>query len=144
MRLNSILKKRKLVKVVYPDKTNNMKKSILILSAVVFTAIVTTSFRTSTSNESPVTFIDNTSAISSEKVSIKLKGTGSKQVTVKVGVGTAVGKCERGCYKTIGPNTTVQIQANAGDVIWDADRKTTILKVSSGMDGDVIDLKNYY
>ena len=80
----------------------------------------------------------------SERVSLKLKGTGSKRITVKVGVGTSVGNCARGCYKTIGPNTTVSIQANVEDVIWDADRKTTILKVSSGMDGDIIDLKNYY
>ena len=79
-----------------------------------------------------------------ERVSLKLKGTGSKRITVKVGVGTSVGNCARGCYKTIGPNTTVSVQANVGDVIWDADRKTTILKVSSGMDGDIIDLKNYY
>lgn len=121
-----------------------MKKVILILSAVVITATILTSFRSNTFNESPATSIVKNGAISSEKVSLKLKGTGSKQVTVKVGVGTAVGKCERGCYKTIGPNTTVTIQANVGDVIWDADRKTTILKVSSGMDGDVIDLKNYY
>ena len=108
------------------------------------TAMILTSFRSITSIESPTTSFDKNGEILSEKISLKLKGTGSKQVTVKVGVGTAMGKCERGCYKTIGPNTTVQIQANVGDVIWDADRKTTILKVSSGMDGDVIDLKNYY
>ena len=122
----------------------NMKKPILILSSVVMTAMILTSFRSITSIESPTTSFDKNGEILSEKISLKLKGTGSKQVTVKVGVGTAMGKCERGCYKTIGPNTTVQIQANVGDVIWDADRKTTILKVSSGMDGDVIDLKNYY
>jgi hypothetical protein len=86
----------------------------------------------------------NITEVSSDKISLKLKGTGSKHITVKVGIGSAVGKCERGCYKTIGPNTTVSIQANVGDVIWDADRKTTILKVSSGMNGSVIDLKGCY
>ena len=82
--------------------------------------------------------------ITSQRVTLKLKGTGSKRITVKVGVGQKVGSCERGCYKTIGPNTTVSVQAVVGDYIWDANRKTAIVKVSSGMNGEIIDLKNFY
>ena len=115
----------------------NMKKTIYQLAILFSLMVITMAFSNIKDSNPNVEF-------SAEKVTVKLKGTGSKHITVKVGVGSKVGGCERGCYKTIGPNTTVSIQANVGDVIWDADRKTTILKISSGMDGDVIDLKNYY
>ena len=113
-----------------------MKNNLVIISIGIVLGFLAYSF----SYDSSPVYVES----STEKVSLKLKGTGSKRITVRVGVGTSVGNCARGCYKKIGPNTTVSIQANVGDVIWDADKKTTILKVSSGMDGDVIDLKNYY
>ncbi|MDB4649640.1 hypothetical protein OAF64_06550 [Crocinitomicaceae bacterium] len=122
---------------------NLFKLSIITCSVAILSYSFNTNNNMSTEKNDGVTniaFQNN----KTERVSLKLKGTGSKRITVKVGVGTSVGNCARGCYKTIGPNTTVSIQANVGDVIWDADRKTTILKVSSGMNGDVIDLKNYY
>lgn len=77
-----------------------------------------------------------------ERVSFKVKGTGSKKITVKVGYGKKVG--QGSCCRTIGPNTTTSFTANVGDVLYDSERKTIITKIYSGLSGEVIDLKNYY
>ena len=120
-------------------------KKIMMGSVLVTFSFLMLSFVYSHKNvSSNQTDVLKNNEIASQRVTLKLKGTGSKGITVKVGVGQKVGGCERGCYKTIGPNTTVSVQAVVGDYIWDANRKTAIVKVSSGMDGEIIDLKNFY
>jgi hypothetical protein len=77
-----------------------------------------------------------------DRISFKVKGTGSKKITIKVGYGKKVG--QGSCCRTIGPNTTTSFTANVGDVLYDSERKTIITKIYSGLSGKVIDLKNYY
>jgi len=77
-----------------------------------------------------------------ELVSFYLKGTGSKGISVKVGVGSKIGYGS--CCRTVSPNSTVSFQGQIGDVVYDSERKRVILKVYDGIKGTTTDLKDYY
>ena len=113
---------------------------LLFLSGVVLFFAVATSFTLLTDSENPGPNIK--AEKKNELVSFKLKGTGSKGITVKVGVGGKIG--QGSCCRSVGPNSTVSFQGHIGDVVYDSERRTVIMKVYNGIQGTTTDLKNYY
>ena len=75
-------------------------------------------------------------------ISFKLRGTGSKGIYVKIGVGSKVGTGS--CCRTVSPSSTVSFTGHEGDVVYDSERGRVILKVYSGLEGTTTDLKEYY
>lgn len=78
----------------------------------------------------------------SERISFKIKGTGSKGISVKIGVGSQVGSGS--CCSTVSPNTTAGFSGNIGDLVYDSEKKRVIVKIYDGLQGTIIDLKEYY
>jgi hypothetical protein len=77
-----------------------------------------------------------------ERISFKIKGTGSKGISVKIGVGSQVGSGS--CCSTVSPNSTTSFSGNIGDVVYDSEKKRVIVKIYDGLQGTIIDLKEYY
>jgi hypothetical protein len=77
-----------------------------------------------------------------KRISFKIKGTGSKGITVKIGVGSQIGSGS--CCSSVSPMTTAGFSGEIGHVVYDSERKRIITKIYQEMEGQVIDLKNYY
>ena len=77
-----------------------------------------------------------------ERVSFRVKGTGSKGISVKIGIGHKVGSGS--CCSTVGPQSSTSFTANVGDVMYDSEKNRVIVKVYSELNGTTIDLKDYY
>lgn len=77
-----------------------------------------------------------------ERVSFKIKGTGSKGISVKIGIGYQVGSGS--CCSTVSPFTTAGFSGNVGDVVYDSDKKRVITKIYTDLAGTTIDLEDYY
>ena len=110
-----------------------IKKTILFASIAV---LILSSF----------TIINQKSEISSHsqssRISFKIKGTGSKGISVKIGVGSQVGSGS--CCSTVSPFSTAGFSGNIGDVVYDSEKKRVIVKIYDGLQGTIIDLKEYY
>lgn len=122
------------------------KTSALNLSLCVF--ILVGMFSCSTNNsgklEGPSVSKMQAASMASSKarISFKIKGTGSKGVSVKIGIGSSVGYGS--CCSTVSPFTTSGFSGNVGDKVYDGDTKRVIVKIYDGMEGTTIDLKEYY
>lgn len=78
---------------------------------------------------------------SAERVSFKIKGTGSKNITVSIGIGYQPGS--GACCTGVSPFTTVSFVGNVGDVVYDGMRRV-IAKISKDTNGTTLDLAQYY
>jgi hypothetical protein len=101
------------------------------ISIFVFSSFITISDTTKTDSRE-----------SYQRISFKIKGTGTKGISVKIGIGSRVGSGS--CCSTVSPNTTSSFTGNIGDVVYDSERNRVITKIHNGLDGAVIDLKDYY
>lgn len=79
---------------------------------------------------------------SAERVSFKIKGTGSKNIAVSIGIGSQPGS--GACCSGVSPFTTASFVGNVGDVVYDGKTRRVITKISSDMDGTTLDLAQYY
>jgi hypothetical protein len=75
-----------------------------------------------------------------KRVSFKVRGNG-KQL-VKLGLGYQVGS--GACCTGVSKESTVGFTGNTGDVLYDSETKRVIVKVYDGLEGQTIDLRQYY
>jgi hypothetical protein len=111
-----------------------MKKIIFVISLVIVCSYDFFSFAgnfTSPSEHGP-----------SERVSFKIKGTGSKNIFVTIGIGNKVGW--GACCSGVGPNSTVGFVGEVGYVVYDGKSRRIITKIYKEMEGQTIDLADYY
>ncbi|MDC1370619.1 hypothetical protein N8289_02135 [Flavobacteriales bacterium] len=110
-------------------------KKILIIGALFFSLpIVLHSF--STIN------IIRKEIKTSERISFKIRGTGSKNMLVTIGVGSKPGY--GACCSGVSPYATVSFSGNVGDVVYDGKAKRILFSVSNDIAGKTINLKDYY
>jgi hypothetical protein len=96
-----------------------------------------------TSKESTSSAIKGASFTTNKaRISFKIKGTGSKGISVKIGVGSSVGYGS--CCSTVSPFTTAGFSGNVGDLVYDGDTKRVIVKIYDDLEGTIVDLKDYY
>lgn len=63
-------------------------------------------------------------------MNFKLRGTDSKNITVKIGISYQVGS---GSYcSTVSPNSTNGFSGEVGDVVYDSKRKRVMVKIYEG------------
>jgi hypothetical protein len=108
-----------------------IKIVFLLSSAILFSSFVL-------SNKNEV----KSSSFKSARISFKIKGTGSKGISVKIGIGSQIGSGS--CCSTVSPFSTSGFSGNIGDVVYDSENKRVIVKIYDGLEGTIIDLKNYY
>lgn len=77
-----------------------------------------------------------------ERVSFKIKGTGSKNITVSIGIGYQPGS--GACCSGVSPFTTASFVGNVGDVVYDGKTRRVITKIYKEMEGTTLDLAQYY
>lgn len=80
--------------------------------------------------------------ISKTRISFKIRGTGSKGISVKIGIGSKIGTGS--CCSTVSPNSTSGFSGEIGDVVYDSERKRVITQIYDDLEGQTIELKNYY
>jgi hypothetical protein len=79
---------------------------------------------------------------SAERISFKIKGTGSKNIAVSIGIGPQPGS--GACCSGVSPFTTASFVGNVGEVVYDGKTRRVITKISRDMDGTTLDLAQYY
>ena len=112
-----------------------MKKTSLFLVALMLAfplAFASSSVKTDTEFTEP----------SAERVSFKIKGTGSKNIAVTIGIGSQPGS--GACCSGVSPFTTASFVGNVGEVVYDGKTRRVITKISRDMDGTTLDLAQYY
>lgn len=112
-----------------------MKKTSLFLMALMLAfpiAFASSSVKTETELTVP----------SAERISFKIKGTGSKNIAVSIGIGSQPGS--GACCSGVSPFTTASFLGNVGDVVYDGKTRRVITKISRDMDGTTLDLSQYY
>jgi hypothetical protein len=77
-----------------------------------------------------------------KRISFKIRGTGSKGISVKIGIGSKVGYGS--CCSTVSPFTTSGFSGEIGDVVYDSENKRIISKIYDDLEGQTIELKEYY
>ncbi len=112
-----------------------MKKTFLFLVAFLVVASVVFASSIVTSTVELMVF-------SAERVSFKIKGTGSKNIPVSIGIGSQPGS--GACCSGVSPFTTASFVGNVGDVVYDGKTRRVITKISSDMNGTTLDLSQYY
>jgi hypothetical protein len=113
-----------------------MKKIHFILAICIgLSALGLMSFEPTSSNNKVV-------SNPTKRISFKIKGTGSKGITVKIGVGSQIGS--GACCSSVSPMTTASFSGEIGHVVYDSEKKRIITKIYQEMEGQIIDLKNYY
>lgn len=112
-----------------------MKKTFLFLVAflVVASVVFASSFVISKAEFT---------VFSAERVNFKIKGTGSKNIPVSIGIGSQPGS--GACCSGVSPFTTASFVGNVGDVVYDGKTRRVITKISSDMNGTTLDLSQYY
>ncbi len=106
-----------------------MKRVILFVSITFFYLVITSFNPDKTSNYKRVNFY--------------VSGTGSKGITIKLGIGTQLGSGSC-CYPLTPTSSMVRYSAEEGDVLYDSERNKVIVKINSSMEGTTINLKDYY
>jgi hypothetical protein len=77
-----------------------------------------------------------------ERVSFKIKGTGSKGIMVTIGIGKEPGK---GAFCSgVSSMTTASFTGNVGDVVYDGKTRRVITRIYKEMQGQTINLADYY
>jgi hypothetical protein len=114
-----------------------MKKATLFLvlfmtAASVFSATPVVKSKASNNVPKPI----------AERVSFKIKGTGSKNIMVTIGIGSQPGS--GACCSGVSPNTTASFTGNVGEVVYDGKTRRVITKIYSDLNGTTIDLAQYY
>ena len=112
-----------------------MKKTSLFL--VVFLVVASVVFASSIASSTA-----ELTVLSVERVSFKIKGTGSKNIPVSIGIGSQPGS--GACCSGVSPFTTASFVGNVGDVVYDGKTRRVITKISSDMNGTTLDLSQYY
>ena len=79
---------------------------------------------------------------SAERISFKIKGTGSKNIAVTIGIGSQPGS--GACCSGVSPFTTASFVGNVGDVVYDGKTRRVITKIFREMNGTTLDLAQYY
>ncbi|MFM7630050.1 MAG: hypothetical protein ACKO44_11075 [Algoriphagus sp.] len=79
---------------------------------------------------------------SAERISFKIKGTGSKNIAVTIGIGSQPGS--GACCSGVSPFTTASFVGNVGDVVYDGKTRRVITKIYREMNGTTLDLAQYY
>ena len=110
------------------------KTSLFLVALMVAVSVVFASSSLKTEKELSVP--------SAERVSFKIKGTGSKNIAVTIGIGSQPGS--GACCSGVSPFTTASFVGNVGDVVYDGKTRRVITKISSDMDGTTLDLAQYY
>ena len=80
--------------------------------------------------------------VPAERVNFNIKGTGSKNINVTIGVGHQVGS--GACCTGIGNNSTVAFVGEVGHVVYDGKTRRIITKIYKEMQGKTINLAEYY
>ena len=93
----------------------------------------------SPASEKPETAV---SVGSAERISFKIKGTGSKNIAVSIGIGSQPGS--GACCSGVSPFTTASFVGNVGDVVYDGKTRRVITKIYREMNGTTLDLAQYY
>jgi hypothetical protein len=114
-----------------------MKKTIYVGLTSLLICASLSSFLTNHNSEST-----KSTEKSNTRISFKIRGTGSKGISVKIGIGTKVGTGS--CCSTVSPNTTSSFSGEIGDVVYDSERKRVITQIYDDLEGQTIELKNYY
>jgi hypothetical protein len=78
-----------------------------------------------------------------KRVNFYVSGTGSKGITIKLGVGPQIGSGSC-CYPLTPTSSMVRYSAEEGDVLYDSERNRVIVKINASMEGATINLKDYY
>jgi archaellum component FlaG (FlaF/FlaG flagellin family) len=112
-----------------------MKKIFLFLVAFLVAASVVFSSSLVSSETDRMT-------ASAERVSFKIKGTGSKNIPVTIGIGSQPGS--GACCSGVSPFTTASFVGNVGEVVYDGKTRRVITKISRDMNGTTLDLSQYY
>lgn len=118
-----------------------MKKIMFLGIVAFFAATILTSFNAEMKNTTSNKGQANTEA-SNRRISFKIRGTGSKGISVKIGIGPKIGMGS--CCSTISPNTSGHFSGEEGYIVYDSERKRVITKIYSGLEGTTIELKDYY
>jgi hypothetical protein len=74
------------------------------------------------------------------KISFYVRGNGKTNVSLGVGYQVGSGSCCRGVSK----DSKVGFQGDIGDVLYDSETRRVITKVYAGLEGETIDLRQYY
>jgi hypothetical protein len=82
------------------------------------------------------------SVASTERISFKIRGTGSKGINVTIGIGSKPGS--GACCSGVSVNTTVSFVGNIGDVVYDGKTNRVITKIYKELEGTTINLADYY
>lgn len=114
-----------------------MKKIFLFLTLFVFA--VTASFASTFETMDPSKPLVKPNA---ERVSFRIKGTGSKNIMVTIGIGYQPGS--GACCSGVSPNTTASFVGDVGDVVYDGKTRRVITKIYKELNGTTIDLAEYY
>lgn len=112
-----------------------MRKAFLLLASFLFA--ISLDFASSIK-----TSVEESTLLHAERVSFKIKGTGSKNIPVSIGIGTQPGS--GACCSGVSPFTTASFVGNVGDVVYDGKTKRVIAKISRDMNGTTLDLSQYY
>ncbi|MFM2039379.1 MAG: hypothetical protein RL432_2318 [Bacteroidota bacterium] len=119
---------------------NSFKLSLLLGGFIVLSSCSSEPKSTLTNASSDVKI--SSFASSKARISFKIKGTGSKGISVKIGVGSSVGYGS--CCSTVSPFTTAGFSGNVGDLVYDGATKRVIVKIYADLEGTTVDLKDYY
>ncbi len=114
-----------------------MKKISLVLVLLMFA--VSATFASTIASLDPSNPLPKTIA---DRVSFRIKGTGSKNIMVTIGIGSQPGS--GACCSGVSPNTTASFVGNVGDVVYDGKTRRVITKIYKELDGTTIDLSQYY
>lgn len=101
-------------------------KQIVSIVLLTFLAVNLSSFKTNFTGVKTINF--------------NVRGNGKTNVMLGVGYQVGSGACCRGVSK----ESTVGFQGNVGDVLYDSETKRVITKVYEGLEGQTIDLRQYY
>ena len=77
-----------------------------------------------------------------ERVSFRIKGTGSKGIFVTIGIGSSPGN--GACCNGVSEYSTVSFTGEVGDVVYDGKTRRVITKIYEDLEGTTIDLADYY
>ncbi len=84
----------------------------------------------------------NDDNVKGERVSFRIKGTGSKGIFVEIGIGSSPGY--GACCSGVSEYTTVSFTGEVGDVVYDGKTRRVITKIYKELEGTTINLADYY
>ena len=111
-----------------------MKKSILALLVLSVGCFIFYSFILNRSNK--------TEFSSADRISFKIKGTGSKNIFVTIGIGSQPGSGS--CCSGVSNNSTSGFSGEIGHVVYDGKTRRIITKIYRDLEGTTINLADYY